>query len=296
MNSKTHRVINKTQRSLLSPAVTVVDTMVEPFKAMVEQLAAHAEEGLWLKPYRGIPEVPGIRPFDLVLLDESHKVIGLAAAYPTEKLAPSTVPVASALVLPLRTIHSSLTHTGNQLEIYQADSVGATAAPASTSNPGWKDSPGGSIGAGSPEGSTAQEKPGIGTRILRWIFGSHNSRRAPRHALPDLRAFYWTGGAPQGFSLRDISATGFYLLTHERWTPGTVVLMTLQRTNTSGNDPLDSISVLVQVIRWGLDGMGFEFIMADDIKANSTVSLPGKGTDRKAIDQFLKLHVPTPKN
>lgn len=130
--------------------------------------------------------------------------------------------------------------------------------------------------------------PGIGTRFLRWLFEGHNLRRAPRHSLPELGAFYWTGGAPHGFPLRDISNTGFYLLTEERWTPGTVVLMTLQRTNTTGNAPEDAISVLVQAVRWGQDGMGFEFIMADAVKANPGVSLPGKGTDKKALEQFLK--------
>lgn len=132
------------------------------------------------------------------------------------------------------------------------------------------------------------EGPGIVTRILRWLFTGHNFRRAPRHSLPELGAYYWTGGAPHGFPLRDISTSGFYLLTDERWMPGTVVLMTLQRMNTAGNDPEDSISVLVQVIRWGQDGMGFEFLMADAIKANQSATLPGNGTDRKALERFLK--------
>ena len=77
--------------------------------------------------------------------------------------------------------------------------------------------------------------------FLRWL--STDRRGSKRHPLPGLVAYYWTGGAPQAFHIADISTNGLYLLTDERWFPGTMILMTLQRTNTDGDDPDDFISV-----------------------------------------------------
>jgi hypothetical protein len=63
--------------------------------------------------------------------------------------------------------------------------------------------------------------------------------------------------------------------------------MTLQRTNTSGNEPGDSLSILANAVRWGIDGMGFEFVLSDFVSLNPGLSLPGKGTDKEALKQFI---------
>jgi hypothetical protein len=278
---KLYRVSNPGQKTTLSPGVRVVDTTVESFKALIEDLAMRDAAGLLLKPYRGIPEVAGIHPFDLILLDEENLVIALAAAFPTVRLPEAEVPGVNALVLPLRTIASSSTRIGDRLDIAPA---GETALPRSAEVARTPQA--------RPVSAISEQKPGIFLRMLRWLFPKRNDLRAPRHAIPDLGAYYWTGGAPQVFPLSDISLTGFYLITEERWTAGTVVLMTLQRTNTSGNDPLDSISILANVVRWGIDGMGFEFVLSDFVSLNPGLSLPGKGTDKLALEQFIKrLHL-----
>ena len=45
--------------------------------------------------------------------------------------------------------------------------------------------------------------------------------------------------------------------------PGTIVRMTLQRVGAKGDDPSDTITVNSRIVRWGEDGEGFEFILAD---------------------------------
>ncbi|HEY6764483.1 MAG TPA: hypothetical protein VI386_06905, partial [Candidatus Sulfotelmatobacter sp.] len=58
---------------------------------------------------------------------------------------------------------------------------------------------------------------------------------------PLLVAYYWDGAAPTSHKIQNISSTGFYLTTKERWLPGTMVTMTLQRTDIalghSGTEP-----------------------------------------------------------
>ena len=71
-------------------------------------------------------------------------------------------------------------------------------------------------------------------------------------AVPGLAAYYWTGAAPKAHSIRDISSTGLYVVTEERWYPGTLILMTLQEPK--GEESVEhSISVHSRAVRWGND-------------------------------------------
>jgi hypothetical protein len=109
-------------------------------------------------------------------------------------------------------------------------------------------------------------------RILRWLFPElviheapepRERRRADRQSLPGLIAYFFTGGAPLPHKIGNISVTGFYLHTEERWMPGTIVRMTLQKLGSRGDDPSDTITVNSKIVRWGPDGEGFEFILTD---------------------------------
>jgi hypothetical protein len=84
-------------------------------------------------------------------------------------------------------------------------------------------------------------------------------RKAQREALPGLIAYFFTGGTPAAHEVRDMSATGVYIVTKERWYPGTVVRVTL----TDRHRPTDdrTITVNAKAVRWGSDGVGLEFIL-----------------------------------
>ncbi|HET7104287.1 MAG TPA: hypothetical protein VFI20_09385 [Terracidiphilus sp.] len=121
-------------------------------------------------------------------------------------------------------------------------------------------------------------------RLLRWLVDLPTpARRLP---YPGLVAFYWTGGAPQSYIVGNISSTGIYLVTKERWTPGTVIMMTLQRTDLEDEEAEESITVMSQVVRWGPDGVGLHFV-PPDLKGNSEVH-SDFGADKKALDVFLR--------
>jgi hypothetical protein len=119
---------------------------------------------------------------------------------------------------------------------------------------------------------TSPQKYSWKVRLLRWLFPHlviqeldepEDRRRADRQSLSGLVAYYFTGGSPAPQRISNISVTGFYLQTDERWMPGTVVRMTLQRLGSKGDDPADTITVNSRIVRWGADGEGFEFILTD---------------------------------
>jgi len=124
-------------------------------------------------------------------------------------------------------------------------------------------------------------------RFLRWLFPEVNQRRAKRYATANLVAYYWTGGAPFSFQVGDISATGVFLLTKERWAPGTLIQMTLQpQSGKVSND--NSICVLSEVVRWGENGSGFNFILTDYENVMNYGIQPNEAIDRRTVERFLK--------
>jgi hypothetical protein len=86
-------------------------------------------------------------------------------------------------------------------------------------------------------------------------------RRAVRLPMPGLVAYFFTGGSPRPHPIKDISVTGFYMQTDERWMPGTIVRVTLQMVESSGEGRRETITVHSRVVRWGPDGGGFEFVL-----------------------------------
>jgi hypothetical protein len=139
--------------------------------------------------------------------------------------------------------------------------------------------------------SRVNERDSLKNRFLRWLNADgspHERRRASRRYSPGLEAFYWNGGAPQGHVVGDISATGFYLFTEDRWIPQTMLQMTLQRTGANGNgEPhKESISVLAKVVRCGDDGVAHEFVVSTAVDPR-THEVLGQATDRKSLEQFL---------
>ena len=129
-------------------------------------------------------------------------------------------------------------------------------------------------------------------RVLRWLFPEVNQRRAIRYPTPNLVAYYWTGGAPYSYQVGDMSATGLFLLTKERWAPGTLIQMTVQPQ--SGRVTTEnSICVLSEVVRWGENGSGFNFILKDYENVLDYGVAPSEVQDRKSIEKFLvKVGVP----
>jgi hypothetical protein len=117
---------------------------------------------------------------------------------------------------------------------------------------------------------------------LKKLF-SRERRRAKRSHSVSLVAYYWDGAAPVAHVIRDISTSGLYLLTEQRWYPGTVIDMSLQKKGVSGNEEDHAIRITARAIRFGKDGVGLAFVLP-----YSQVPDPSKGVDLKTLKRFLQ--------
>ena len=105
-------------------------------------------------------------------------------------------------------------------------------------------------------------------RLIKWLANQPDDpaelRNAPRIQEPGVVVYYWDGATPSGRQLRDISLTGAYLYTAERWYKGTVVRLLIQPKESSpddaGNPPPGSVSLQARVVWHGPDGMALEFL------------------------------------
>ena len=74
--------------------------------------------------------------------------------------------------------------------------------------------------------------------------------------------------------VKDISLTGAYLRTRERWYIGSVVVLTLEQ---EGRSVASSISIPCRVARHGPDGVGVSFLLHRD-------------EDRSALQGFMRAY------
>jgi hypothetical protein len=273
-------------------------------------------EGLWIAPYRGIPVVDLRVPLDLIYLDEACRVIEVVESFPSFRASSSSTQIASVLALPTHSIYLSQTQAGDQMLICRAEemeqslerltpsfAVGGAAQSAVLlrEKPLWSGGPGllelgDRTGEDSPSSEQTHEmglrepnatgiKPPRGW-LERWW--SPDPRKAPREIVSSLAAYYWTGAAPKAHSVRDISSTGLYVVTEERWYPGTLVLMTLQETGGAGEASECSVSVYSKAIRWGDDGVGLKFVLQGALEPIQDQSSSVVGMDKKGLEMFLQ--------
>jgi uncharacterized protein len=310
-------VYNQSRESFLSLGVVVVDSALKQMKALIENLSVKSDNGLWLMPFRGIPATRGLTPVDLIYLDEENHVILTVESFPNTDIDSLKAQPASVLVVAAHTVFSSQTQPGDLLLICEAEEMqrrlerfpnGSGPIPVLPDHHYMDDLAADDVeySNGEPTADRALELQVAHQRLLekdnaeaealqnaswfikflRWL--STDRRASKRHPLPGLVAYYWTGGAPEAFHIGDISSHGLYLLTDERWFPGTMILMTLQRTNTDGDDPDDFISVLTKVIRWGSDGLGLSFVPSNTVDLNTGAPLPDRGVGKKALYRFIQ--------
>jgi hypothetical protein len=285
-------------------------------KDTIASLALQSGEGMWLMPFRGLPDMGSAVPLDLVYLDGDCRVIDVVESFPTFRISPMSPQATSVLALPTHSVYSSQTQPGDQLLLCDAEEMerrlerfsNATGLGGSVQSavllrekPLWSGGPGVlQLRELSPEENSDSSE----THEMRliepemkdvrpprnWLerWWSPDPRKAPRVPSPGLAAYYWTGAAPKARDIKDISSTGLYVVTEERWYPGTLVLMTLQRTGDTEQSAERAISVHSRAVRWGDDGVGLQFILK-----GAPAPDPGKaslvpGVSKKDLDRFLQ--------
>jgi len=315
MESQVHCAYNQTRECFLGLEITAADLSYAGIVELMATVSLKSGEGLWIVPFRGIPTTGLSAPLDLIYLDEDCRVIDLVESFPTFRVSSSSPHAASVLALPVHSIYSSQTQTGDLLVLCIAEEMerrleritGTKTEIGTVQNaallrekPLWSDGPGllelergsdidPSVAQRTHEMDLVQPDTAPGRSPRSWIerWWSPDPRKAPREQSPGLAAYYWTGAAPQAHGIRDISSTGLYIVTEERWYPGTLVLMTLQRTDCGEEIEERTISVQSRAVRWGNDGVGLKFVLPDNKQHEHGKNPLTDGADRRALDKFL---------
>ena len=315
MALETHCAYNQTRECFLGLHVTTADLPYAGVEKYMETLTLKSGEGLWLSPFRGIPVSDLHAPLDLIYLDEGCSVTETVESFPTFRASASGPQPASVLALPAHSIYSSQTQPGDQLLLCKAEEMGQRLDGQAESKgaectlqgavllreePLWSGGPGMlELENGGRDGRAPQQRHEMGlvkpgtkpvTAPRNWLqrWWSPDPRKAPREEAPGLAAYYWNGAAPEAHGIRDISSSGLYLVTEERWYPGTLVLMTLQRTDSGEKIAERSIAVQSRAVRWGHDGVGLQFILPESQDLKRGNGPMGEGADRKEFERFLQ--------
>ena len=137
-----------------------------------------------------------------------------------------------------------------------------------------------------------QEKPKRGWLARLLSPDPADARTSTRLPVAGLVAHFFTGGAPVAHEIRDVSATGLYVITTERWYPGTIIRMTLSKPDVGQSPAERSITIQAEAMRWGNDGVGLRFVLAAGGKSGQGTANDFGAINSKQLGQFLK-GVPT---
>lgn len=243
MQGQTVCVYNQTNECFLSLGASRGENPLAKLKRWIFARGAHhlVDEGCWFNRPHGVRTLGVFGRRDLVYLDEKFQVLAVIESLPVLRTAPRRPGTSSLLALPVHTISSSQTRPGNQLVICAPEEMEARlrgireharAARQAQTVVDVSILPQHEFAAvGSPERHDAART--VGNTLMKHLPGVH--------------------------VIRDISATGLYLVTRERWPVGSEVRMSLQRTGQSFQGPHSPITLQLRVTRWGADGVGLEF-------------------------------------
>lgn len=255
MDSRRYCVYNQTNECFLSLGIAAARTPMDRLIGMFEKRPPGNREGFWIDRPNGINTLGLFAARDLIYLDGGNKVIQVADAVPARHFVPFHGRAASVLALPPGAIQSSQTQPGNQIVVCEAEEM--VFRLRSTARPGAAEAAG-----GGPAASPAPAEAGTQTRP-----SVRDRRISPRRRWPHLAAFDAEGESVVLHGVRDISTTGLYVITQERWPIGTQVRLSLQRTDGLDDTSMIPTAVELRVSRWGEDGVGLEFVKIDSEQA-----------------------------
>ena len=111
--------------------------------------------------------------------------------------------------------------------------------------------------------------------------GLSERRKDGRFPSRGLEVSYWTGGKRKWAKVKDISATGVYLLTDDRLIPGTALQLTLQKRSLLERDAAPQVRLRALCARLGADGMGLTFAHEPERAAewSKSMAFAGKMVD-----------------
>ena len=113
------------------------------------------------------------------------------------------------------------------------------------------------------------QRDSLKSRFLHWLTADDRQserRIAPRRSLPGLIAFDGTPAESEPLEVADISSTGVYLRTEQRWPTGRVISLTLQKKDAPRSHSDRQVAVEADTVRWGEDGIGLSFVLPPEVE------------------------------
>jgi hypothetical protein len=322
--TKNRCAYNKTRGYILGVEIACGDFSVPTLAERLPGVTPKSGAGLWMTPFRGIPATDVPVPLDLIYLDRDRRVIETVEFFPTFRVSPSSQLASSVLALPVHSVFSSHTQPGDQIAFGHVEDVehelAALFGPGAAANATQEAmaarlEPSPSIAPAPPREAPAPpravERPREQTappppveeaaqpepsryetkKKKSWLQkllspDPPEPRKNVRTSVPGLTAYFFTGATPVAHTIRDISSTGLFVVTEERWYPGTLVQMTLKKTEEGVPRTEYSISLTVKALRWGNDGVGVAFILRD-LRNPTYDSIHAQGATREEMNRFL---------
>jgi hypothetical protein len=249
MDPQRYCVYNETNECFLSLGVTLGNNLSAQLKGMFGKGPFQFYEGSWITRPKGTTTVGLLSTRDLIYIDSLHRVVHVIESFPRFRVAPEHPEAKSMLALPVSTIESSETQLGDHLVICVAEEMEVRLR--------YSDH--------ALEDIDLKPASGASPAVKNWLSQTPEKDRriSPRKRWPHLAAVESWGESVAPHTVRDISTTGLYLLTEERWPLGTRVRMNLQRTDGLDDASMIPTTVELRVSRWGADGVGLEFVTAD---------------------------------
>ena len=105
--------------------------------------------------------------------------------------------------------------------------------------------------------------------LIEWFkktFANERPPRAERRSVPGLAALHLVGRSPGLDDVKDISSSGIYIKTNERWPPGEVNPIRLTCEVAPADNLNHDVEVQAKSVRWGEDGMGLSFVLPENME------------------------------
>ncbi|MGH9547429.1 MAG: DUF192 domain-containing protein [Terriglobales bacterium] len=111
--------LNRTRQAYLARHLRIAETHWSRFRGLMGTAAGAfpAGEGLWIVPSRGVHTFAMRFPIDVIYLDGDKVVVHLEENLKPWRVAPIRLRAASVLEFPIRTLSSTQTAIGDEIEI-----------------------------------------------------------------------------------------------------------------------------------------------------------------------------------
>ncbi|HEY3704287.1 MAG TPA: hypothetical protein VGL22_04450 [Terracidiphilus sp.] len=288
MQRQDYCVYNQTNECFLSLGATLGDRPFTRLKQWIGLGRRRADEGTWFRPYERHRALTLFMTRDLVYLDTRQRVVHLVESFPALRSVPQRPDAATLLALPVHAISSSQTGLGNQLLICAPAEMERKLRklfePSFQSQKQQSSQP-------VRVAVEPREQPRVHATIDFAQFATASDRR-PIDLLGPDRTASERGNPDRAHSdrntdrslaerantdrtlpppisldagilslpaVRNLTGTGLYLVTRERWPIGAEINMSLQPGGGIRDDSAPPVMVRMRVTRWGSDGVGLEF-------------------------------------